>query len=133
MTDEGGTALLAAVGVRKRFGALVVLDSVDVTVGAGEALGIVGPNGAGKTTLLNVFAGSQRPDAAEIRFHGTDATSAGAAARCRIRGPSFRVPSTLVRPSFRAPSSRVPSGTVIAAPKRRRQCRSLSEPRPKRL
>jgi branched-chain amino acid transport system ATP-binding protein len=88
-----GTALLAAVGVRKRFGALVVLESVNVTVGAGEALGIVGPNGAGKTTLLSVFAGSQRPDAGEIRFRGNDVTSVGPAARCRLGiGRAHQVP-----------------------------------------
>jgi branched-chain amino acid transport system ATP-binding protein len=84
MREADGTALLAAAGLRKRFGALVVLDGVDFTVGAGDAVGIVGPNGAGKTTLLSVFAGSQRPDAGTIRFRGADVTSAGAAARCRL-------------------------------------------------
>ena len=49
--------ILAAVGVRKRFGALVVLDGVDFAVAPGEAVGIVGPNGAGKMTLLNIMAG----------------------------------------------------------------------------
>ncbi|HVS84258.1 MAG TPA: ABC transporter ATP-binding protein [Gaiellaceae bacterium] len=84
MEEADGTALLAAAGLRKRFGALVVLDDVDFTLGAGDAVGIVGPNGAGKTTLLSVFAGSQRPDAGSIRFRGADVTSAGAAARCRM-------------------------------------------------
>ena len=84
MTEEDGTALLAAVGVRKRFGALVVLDGVDFSVGADEAVGIVGPNGAGKTTLLNVFAGSLRPDGGSVLFRGADVTSAGAAGRCRL-------------------------------------------------
>lgn len=93
MSGEDGTALLAAVGVTKRFGALVVLDGVDVTVRAGEALGIVGPNGAGKTTLLNVFAGSQRPDAGAIRLRGDDVTSTGSAARCRLGiGRAHQVP-----------------------------------------
>jgi branched-chain amino acid transport system ATP-binding protein len=84
MGDGGGTGLLTAVGVRKRFGALVVLDGVDFSVGADEAVGIVGPNGAGKTTLLSVLAGSQRPDGGSVLFHGQDVTSAGAAARCRL-------------------------------------------------
>jgi branched-chain amino acid transport system ATP-binding protein len=93
LSSEDGTALLAAVGVRKRFGALVVLDGVDVTVGTGEALGIVGPNGAGKTTLLSVFAGSQRPDGGEVRFGGNDVTSVGPAARCRLGiGRAHQVP-----------------------------------------
>ena len=77
-------AVLAAVGVRKRFGALAVLDGVDLTLGQGEAVGIVGPNGAGKTTLLNVLAGSLAPDAGGIEFRGHDVTSRGAADRCRL-------------------------------------------------
>ena len=53
-------------GIRKRFGALVVLDGVDFAVGAGDAVGIVGPNGAGKTTLLNVLSGALRPTAGTV-------------------------------------------------------------------
>jgi branched-chain amino acid transport system ATP-binding protein len=84
MQGDDGTALLAAAGLKKRFGALVVLDGVDFSVGADEAVGIVGPNGAGKTTLLSVFAGSQRPDGGRVLFRGIDVTSSGAAARCRL-------------------------------------------------
>jgi branched-chain amino acid transport system ATP-binding protein len=84
MQRDHGTALLAAAGLKKRFGALVVLDGVDFSVGADEAVGIVGPNGAGKTTLLSVFAGSQRPDGGRVLFRGVDVTSSGAAARCRL-------------------------------------------------
>lgn len=82
--SEDGTQLLQAVGVSKRFGALVVLDGVDFSVGADEAVGIVGPNGAGKTTLLNVLAGSLRPDAGTVRFAGAQVTTASAAARSRL-------------------------------------------------
>jgi branched-chain amino acid transport system ATP-binding protein len=76
--------ILAASGIRKRFGALVVLDGVDLAVGSGEAVGIVGPNGAGKTTLLGILAGALRPDAGRVRYAGRDVTSAGAARRCRL-------------------------------------------------
>jgi branched-chain amino acid transport system ATP-binding protein len=82
--SANGTPVLAAIGARKRFGALVVLQDVDFAVGAGEAVGIVGPNGAGKTTLLNVLAGSLQPNAGSISFHGSDVTAAGAAQRCRL-------------------------------------------------
>jgi branched-chain amino acid transport system ATP-binding protein len=75
--------LLAAEGIRKRFGALVVLDDVDFAVGANEAVGIVGPNGAGKTTLLNVLAGALPPTAGRVRLNGGDVTRGGAASRCR--------------------------------------------------
>jgi branched-chain amino acid transport system ATP-binding protein len=85
--------LLAAVGVRKRFGALVVLDGVDLALGEGEAVGIVGPNGAGKTTLLNVLAGSLRPNGGRVLFRGDDVTSWSAARRCRAGiGRAHQVP-----------------------------------------
>jgi branched-chain amino acid transport system ATP-binding protein len=78
------TTVFAATGVRKRFGALVVLDDVDFSLASDEAVGIVGPNGAGKTTLLNVLAGALRPNTGSVRFHGADITTRGAAQRCRL-------------------------------------------------
>jgi branched-chain amino acid transport system ATP-binding protein len=77
-------AVLAAVDVRKHFGALAVLDGVNLTLNQGEAVGIVGPNGAGKTTLLSVLSGSLAPEAGSIVFHGRDVTSKGAAERCKL-------------------------------------------------
>jgi branched-chain amino acid transport system ATP-binding protein len=77
-------AVLAAVDVRKRFGALAVLDGVHLELRQGEAVGIVGPNGAGKTTLLNVLAGSLRPDGGSIVFRGRDITAKDAADRCTL-------------------------------------------------
>ncbi len=77
-------AVLAAVDVRKRFGALAVLDGVDLTVHKGEVIGIVGPNGAGKTTLLSILSGALVPDAGRIVFDGRDVTSKGAAERCKL-------------------------------------------------
>jgi len=76
--------ILAANGIRRRFGALLVLDEVDFAVNADEAVGIVGPNGAGKTTLLNVLAGSLQPNAGSVQFDGADVTATGAARRCRL-------------------------------------------------
>jgi branched-chain amino acid transport system ATP-binding protein len=82
--EAGPQAVLAAVDVSKRFGALAVLDGVNLALHKGEAVGIVGPNGAGKTTLLNVLAGSLRPDAGTVVFRGVDVTRSGAADRCRL-------------------------------------------------
>jgi len=77
-------AVLAAVDVRKRFGALAVLDGVNLALGAGEVVGIVGPNGAGKTTLLSVLSGALSPDAGSVLFGGRDVTLKGAAERCKL-------------------------------------------------
>jgi branched-chain amino acid transport system ATP-binding protein len=82
--EAGPETVLAAVDVGKRFGALTVLDGVNLALKPGEAVGIVGPNGAGKTTLLNVLAGSLRPDMGHIDFRGRDVTAKDAADRCRL-------------------------------------------------
>jgi branched-chain amino acid transport system ATP-binding protein len=76
--------ILAAEGVSKSFGALVVLDQIHFAVGPDEAVGVVGPNGAGKTTLLNVLAGAFAPGAGSVTFKGKNVTAAGAAERCRL-------------------------------------------------
>ena len=50
-------AALELEGLSKSFGALKVIDDLDVRLDEGEALGVVGPNGAGKTTMLHLAAG----------------------------------------------------------------------------
>ena len=84
MVEAGPATVLAAVDVRKRFGALAVLDGVSLALRPGEAVGIVGPNGAGKTTLLNILSGSLRPDSGSVLLRGRDVTSKGAADRCTL-------------------------------------------------
>jgi ABC-2 type transport system ATP-binding protein len=50
-------ALIEAHGLRKRYGATVALDGIDLRVEEGRILGLIGPNGAGKTTALNAILG----------------------------------------------------------------------------
>jgi ABC-2 type transport system ATP-binding protein len=65
------TALaLEAVGLSKRFGSVVALDSVDLRVEPGAVCGLVGPNGAGKTTLLRVLLHLVSADAGRMEFFG---------------------------------------------------------------
>jgi len=82
--EAGTEPVLAAVDVHKRFGALRVLDGVNLTLGAGEVVGIVGPNGAGKTTLLSVLSGALNPDRGSILFRSRDVTAKGAADRSQL-------------------------------------------------
>jgi ABC-2 type transport system ATP-binding protein len=63
--------VIALEGLTKRYGAQVVLDRIDLQVGAG-VLALLGPNGAGKTTLVNVLATLARPDAGSARVLGHD-------------------------------------------------------------
>ncbi len=62
--------LLRMEGVRKRFGATVALDGVDLTVRAGEVLALVGENGAGKSTLMKVLSGAHQPDDGQMWLDG---------------------------------------------------------------
>jgi branched-chain amino acid transport system ATP-binding protein len=69
---------------RLRFGALQVIDNLNVQLDEGEAVGVVGPNGAGKTTMLNLLAGQLRPDSGRIQFDGQDVTAMPARRRCLL-------------------------------------------------
>ena len=60
--------------VSKTYGAVRAVDSVSLTVHAGEVLGLVGPNGAGKTTLEDLIGGEQRPDTGTIHAVGRPLT-----------------------------------------------------------
>ena len=62
--------LLHMVGVRKRFGATIALDGVDLQVCGGEVLGLVGENGAGKSTLMKVLSGAHAPDEGQMWLDG---------------------------------------------------------------
>ncbi|WP_397400281.1 ATP-binding cassette domain-containing protein [Phenylobacterium sp.] len=58
--------------VTKRYGAVVALDHVDLSVAAREFVALVGGSGSGKTTLLKTINGLIRPDAGEVRVAGED-------------------------------------------------------------
>jgi branched-chain amino acid transport system ATP-binding protein len=61
---------LALENLGVRFGGLVALDDVSMTVPPGSVVGVIGPNGAGKTTLFNCVCGFVRPDAGTMRWDG---------------------------------------------------------------
>jgi len=61
-------------GVRKAYGDVVAVDSVDLRIGRGEFFTLLGPSGSGKTTCLRMIGGFERPDAGTIELAGRDVT-----------------------------------------------------------
>ncbi|HEY5301883.1 MAG TPA: ABC transporter ATP-binding protein [Acetobacteraceae bacterium] len=66
--------LLEVRGLRRRFGGVVALDGLDLTVAEGTITALIGPNGAGKTTAFQCISGVARADAGTVRFAGQDVT-----------------------------------------------------------
>jgi len=63
-------SLLVVNGITKRFGGLIALGGISLSVARGEIFGLIGPNGAGKTTLFNILTGVYHPDSGEFTFAG---------------------------------------------------------------
>jgi ABC-2 type transport system ATP-binding protein len=78
-------------GLTRRYGDLVAVEDVSLSVRAGEVYGFLGPNGAGKTTTLRMLLGLVRPTAGRVRLFGRAPGAAGYLARvgALIEGPGF--------------------------------------------
>jgi len=61
--------------ISKRFGSLVAVSGVSMTIEPGELRAVIGPNGAGKTTFFNMISGFLLPTAGRITFDGEDITT----------------------------------------------------------
>ena len=66
--------LLEAAGMRKEFGGLVAVSSVDFTIPGGSIVSLIGPNGAGKTTFFNMITGVYKPTQGTVVFDGDEIT-----------------------------------------------------------
>ncbi len=75
---------IACEGLTKRYGSVLALDRLDLTVPAGSVFGFLGPNGAGKTTLVRLLTGLARPTAGRARVAGLDVVAEGMPLRHRI-------------------------------------------------
>jgi len=77
VTSRGGTTardetFIIAEALDRRFGEVLALDAVDLTIAAGEWVAVTGPSGSGKTTLLNLLSGLDRPTAGSLRVGGEE-------------------------------------------------------------
>ena len=68
--EDEMSALLDIKGVGKRFGGFTALEGIDLTVNAGERVGLIGPNGSGKSTLVNCISGTLHNDSGSVHFDG---------------------------------------------------------------
>ncbi|MFO0754479.1 MAG: ABC transporter ATP-binding protein [Thermodesulfovibrionales bacterium] len=64
--------MIEVTGLTKKYGKILALDALSVSIQKGEVFGLLGPNGAGKTTLIKVLTTLSRPNAGICRLDGVD-------------------------------------------------------------
>ena len=85
--------ILAVSGLGKRFGGFVALDNIELSVAAGERLGLIGPNGSGKSTLVNCLCGTLFNETGSVTFDGQRLDGLIAHQRTRLGlARSFQLP-----------------------------------------
>jgi branched-chain amino acid transport system ATP-binding protein len=86
-------ALLEVRGLRVRRRGALVLDSVSLSVGRGEIVGLIGPNGAGKTTLFDAVGGLVEVEGGSVTLDGREIGASSADRRARMGiGRTFQTP-----------------------------------------
>ena len=89
------SAVIEARGLVKKFGDVVALDGLDLTVHEGSVLGLLGPNGAGKSTCFNMLNGQLAPDLGIVRLEGRDIVGLRPRAIWRLGvGRTFQITAT---------------------------------------
>src|SRR3954467_15477748 len=83
-TPAPEAAGIRAIGVRRSFGSVLAVDSIDLEAPPGQVTALIGPNGSGKTTLLLILAGLLRADAGQITVAGFDPAIDPRAVRARL-------------------------------------------------
>lgn len=77
-------AAIVTRGLSRRFGDLIAVDNLDLTIPKGQVYGFLGPNGSGKSTALRLLCGLLLPSAGEIRVLGLDVPAQAEALKTRI-------------------------------------------------
>jgi branched-chain amino acid transport system ATP-binding protein len=95
--DDARSPLLEVNDLSKRFGGFVALENVNLSVAAGERLGLIGPNGSGKSTLVNCICGTLRNEQGTVRFAGQKLDGLQAHQRTHLGlARSFQLPRPFV-------------------------------------
>ena len=81
-SSENTIAVIQTIGLTKRFGDIIAVDSLDLSIHQGEIFGFLGPNGAGKSTSISMMCGLVEPDAGQILIKGEKAGSNGRLRNC---------------------------------------------------
>jgi ABC-2 type transport system ATP-binding protein len=79
-----GEPVIAARGLRKRYGEVEAVAGIDLTIAAGEVFALLGPNGAGKTTTVEILEGYRRRTDGDVSVLGVDPEAGGRSLRERI-------------------------------------------------
>jgi len=74
VSEPAADNILELTDLTKRFGGLVAVDNVSLSIKRGEVFALIGPNGAGKTTLFNNVTGLFQPTSGRVVFDGRDIT-----------------------------------------------------------
>lgn len=89
-------AVLDAMGVAKRFGAVQALKNASLQVGKGQVVALMGANGAGKSTFVKILTGVLKPDSGHVKIKGRESTVANpAGARKWGLVPVYQEPSLI--------------------------------------
>jgi polar amino acid transport system ATP-binding protein len=116
--------VLRAEGIRKSFGANLVLDDIDLTVESGEVLVVIGPSGSGKSTLLRCINLLEPVDSGRIFFEGREITAKG------VKVDQVRQQIGIVFQQFNLfPHLKVIDNLTLATRRVRKIPRSEAEPR----
>ena len=82
-------AILQVDELTRRFGPVVAVDHLSLTLRPGEIVGLVGPDGAGKTTTFRLLVGALRPDSGRGRIAGAGKVEVTAEDAAAIAPPAM--------------------------------------------